>query len=68
MAHLQLFVNFTENYGHNLPSGNIGFGMRIDETWDWIEHLNSSNKEMIGKIISQKRTSEFEYNPLPTFP
>ena len=48
MANLQLFVNFTENYGHNLPSGNIRFGIRIDETWDWIEHLNSSNKEMIG--------------------
>ena len=49
-----------------IPSGNIGFGIRVDEVWDMIEYLSSAGKiALSNNVILPKKPVNFEYDPFP---
>lgn len=61
-----LVIDANTGYPVRVPTGNIGFGIRVDEVWDWIEEMESSGKKShLTKIISLQKTLEFEYDPFP---
>jgi len=62
----KLVIDVNTGVPERIPSGNIGFGIRIDEALDWIEILDK--KVFSNKLIYKKKLSEFEYNPFPLCP
>ena len=61
----KLVYDYQTNQIQRVPSGNIGFGIRIDDLWDWIDLL-SRNVSLSKNTIKQRYIpSDFEYNPFP---
>ncbi len=62
----KLVINERTGEPERIPSGNIGFGIRVDEVWDMIEWLNSSSKEVFAsKVVGVQKPLIFKYEPFP---
>lgn len=68
-----LVIDQASGMPQRVPSGNIGFGIRVDEMWDFIDWLEASSAKAVvsNRAVSlnpfpQRRYSYPAYRPFPT--